>query len=139
MAARACEGAFEQFDDPAVLFGSPNLDGGYRSDHLNEAEAKARPRGLVDEMDDLEKEGIIEVKLTQLALVELLEGPEVAVNASHELLVLYGRLFGNFQPSAPSRVRKMRSRRKVRQVPCVVFGGVSSAVGLRRPLATRGH
>ena len=106
MAARACEGAFEQFDDPAVLFGSQNLDGGYRSDHLNEVEAKSRPRGLVDEMDDLEKEGIIEVKLTQLALIEILEGPEVAVNASHELLVLYARLFGNIQPSAPSPSHK---------------------------------
>ena len=106
LAARACEGAFEQFDDPAVLFGSQNLDGAYRSDHLNEAEAKTRPRGLVDEMDDLEKEGIIEVKLTQLALIEILEGPEVAVNASHELLVLYARLFGNIQPSAPSTSQK---------------------------------
>lgn len=130
MAARACEGAFEQFDDPAVLFGSPNLDGGYRSDHLNEAEAKARPRGLVDEMDDLEKEGIIEVKLTQLALVELLEGPEVAVNASHELLVLYGRLFGNFQPSAPSTSQKNAQPPKssagtLRSIRGSIFGGRS--------------
>ncbi len=102
MAARACEGAFEQFDDPAVLFGSQNLDGTYRSDHLNEVEAKIHPKGLVDEMDDLEKEGIIEVKMTQLALLEILEGPDVAVNASHELLVLYARLFGILQnPTSP--------------------------------------
>jgi hypothetical protein len=97
MAARACEAAFEQFNDPEVLFGSQTLQGSFRSQHLNEAEARsdiAHPRGLVDEMDDLEKESILEVKMTQLALVELLEGPEVAVNASHELLILYTRLFG---------------------------------------------
>lgn len=100
MAARACEAAFEQFNDPEVLFGSPTLQSYFRSEHLNEAEARndrKRPNGLVDEMDDLEKEGIIEVKMTQLALLELLEGPEVAVNASQELLILYARLFGSMQ------------------------------------------
>ncbi|KAI1661682.1 hypothetical protein F4813DRAFT_168760 [Daldinia decipiens] len=109
MAARACEGAFEQFDDPTVLFGSQNLQGAFRSEHLNEVEArdeKNEGRGLVDEMDDLEKEGMIEVKMTQLALLELLEGPEVAVNASHELLVLYTRLFGEFQPRPPATTQK---------------------------------
>ncbi|KAI0887374.1 TPR-like protein [Annulohypoxylon maeteangense] len=110
MAARACEGAFEQFDDPTVLFGSQNLQGTFRSEHLNEAEArdeKAQAKGLVDEMDDLEKEGMIEVKMTQLALLELLEGPEVAVNASHELLVLYARLFSGTQPpKAPATTQK---------------------------------
>ncbi|KAI0480411.1 hypothetical protein GGR56DRAFT_626072 [Xylariaceae sp. FL0804] len=103
MAARACEGAFEQFRDPSVLFGSQDLQGTYRSEHLNEMEAKGemtQPKGLVDDMDDLEKEGIIEIKMTQLALLELLEGPEVAVNASHELLVLYTRLFETMQSKA---------------------------------------
>ncbi|KAI1743786.1 hypothetical protein F4680DRAFT_407515 [Xylaria scruposa] len=100
MAARTCEAAFEQFNDPEVLFGSQTLQGSFRSEHLNEAEARndrITPRGLVDEMDDLEKEGIIQVKMTQLTLLELLEGPEVAVNASQELLVLYTRLFGPIQ------------------------------------------
>ncbi|KAH9900601.1 TPR-like protein [Xylariomycetidae sp. FL2044] len=109
LAARACEGAFEQFDDPAVLFGPQNLQGTFRSEHLNEAEAenvKPQKEGLVDEMDDIEKEGIIEVKMTQLALLELLEGPEVAVNASHELLVLYTRLFGGLQSRTPATTQK---------------------------------
>ncbi|KAH8653418.1 filamentation protein [Xylariales sp. PMI_506] len=110
MAARACEGAFEQFGDPAVLFGPQGLSGQFRSAHLNEVEAKngaLGAPGLVDEMDDTEKEGIIEVKLTQLALVELLEGPEVAVNASQELLILYTRLFGSLQQ--PAAVQKSLS------------------------------
>ncbi|KAI0166417.1 hypothetical protein GGR57DRAFT_25379 [Xylariaceae sp. FL1272] len=103
LAARACEGAFEQFDDPEVLFGPQHLQGAFRSEHLNDAGAlheKTLSHGLVDEMDDLEKESIIEVKMTQLVLLELLEGPEVAVNASHELLVLFTRLFGSMQTKA---------------------------------------
>lgn len=136
MAARACEGAFEQFDDPAVLFGSQSLDSAYRSDHLNEVEAKARPRGLVDEMDDLEKEGIIEVKMTQLALLELLEGPEVAVNASHELLVLYSRLFGILQHPTSSLGRKNAEPPKSATGTLRSFRG--SIFGSKSEKATRG-
>jgi cargo-transport protein YPP1 len=100
LAARACEGAFEQFKDAAVLFGNADLN--FKSEHLNEVEAKNEKdidarRGLVDDMEDFEKESILEVKMTQLALVELLEGPDVAVNASFELLTLFARLFGNIQ------------------------------------------
>ena len=40
------------------------------------------------------KQNILEIKMTQLALTEVNEGPEVAVNASGELLELYANLFG---------------------------------------------
>lgn len=93
-AARSCEGAFEQFRDPTNLFGHSVAEGAYRSDHLNEKSNRAL-LGAVDTMEDIEKETILEVKITQLALVEVLEGPEVAVNASDELLSLYARLFGD--------------------------------------------
>ncbi|CAK7264221.1 hypothetical protein SEPCBS119000_000878 [Sporothrix epigloea] len=104
MAARACEGAFEQFKDPSVLFGNETM---YRSEHLNEAGAKDESRadvsrGLVDEMEDFEKERILEIKMTQLALIELLESPKVAVNASLELLSLFARLFGPLQTTDAS-------------------------------------
>jgi cargo-transport protein YPP1 len=95
-AARSCEGAFEQFQDPKYLFGEENLSGSYRSEHLNE-KATPRNQGIVDDMDDFQKESVLEVKMTQLALIEVLEGPEIAVNASDELLSLYTRLFGNPQ------------------------------------------
>lgn len=136
MAARACEGAFEQFNDPAVLFGSQSLDGAYRSDHLNEVESKTRPKGLVDEMDDLEKDCIIEIKMTQLALLELQEGPEVAVNASHELLVLYARLFGILQHPTSSLGRKNPEPPKsatgtLRSLRGSIFGGKSGTRGVR--------
>ncbi|KAK0621174.1 hypothetical protein B0T17DRAFT_608449 [Bombardia bombarda] len=109
MAARACEGAIEQFKDPYVLFGGKSLNGGYRSDHLNDAEGRgAEGRGgdgLVDEMDDYEKESILEIKMTQLAILELMEGPAVAVNASSELLTLFPRLFGDLEQKADSNAR----------------------------------
>jgi len=91
-AVRSCEGAFEQFQDPKVLFGTEELTGTFRSEHLNE-KTLSRNSGIVDDMDDFEKENVLEVKITQLSLIEVLEGPEVAVNASDELLSLYSRLF----------------------------------------------
>lgn len=109
MAARACEGAFEQFKDPLVLFGTTNLKEHFHSQHLNEAEMRGdKPQltGLVDEMDDYERESILEVKMTQLALVEIMEGPEVAVNASYELLALFSRLFGKINASVTMKPPK---------------------------------
>jgi hypothetical protein len=99
-AARACEGSFEQFQDPKYLFGDMQLTGTFRSEHLNISEKSSpQSRGVVDEMDDFQKETVLEVKMTQLSLIEVLEGPEVAVNASDELLSLYTRLFG--EPRQP--------------------------------------
>jgi tetratricopeptide (TPR) repeat protein len=122
MAARACEGAIEQFKDPHVLFGSRHLNPIYRSEHLNDAEAKggkAGGDGIVDEMDDYEKEGILQIKMTQLTILELIEGPAVAVNASTELLTLYPRLFGDpeqkleldSKPEPPKTSATLRSLR----------------------------
>ncbi|ODA80142.1 hypothetical protein RJ55_03100 [Drechmeria coniospora] len=122
MAFMACEAAFEQFEDPTMLFGS--TDANFRSEHLNDAGVGgALPesrRGLVDEMDDGEREAILEVKMTQLALTELTEGPETAVNSSHELLTLFSRLFGNVtaeevtgrhRPAPPKSSGTLRSMR----------------------------
>lgn len=98
-AARTCDAAFDQFDDPAVLFG--NQGEAYRSEHLNNSSAdleKARSsadKGLVDRMESFEKEGILQVKVTQLMLLEVVEGTTAAVDASMELLGLYKRLFGD--------------------------------------------
>lgn len=101
MAARACEGALDQFKDPTILFGK--AENRFRSEHLKDVETKnLPPRGLVDDMSDEEKIGIMDVKMTQLALVELMEGPDVAVNASSELLTLFSRLFGSIEVQQPA-------------------------------------
>ncbi|KAK4668670.1 uncharacterized protein QC764_709430 [Podospora pseudoanserina] len=126
LAARACEGAIEQFKDPIVLFGSRDLHGGFRSEHLNEAAVeKAGGDGIVDEMDDFEKESILEIKMTQLAILELVEGPTVAVNASTELLTLFPRLFGDLgEPTLEiSKVEPPKTMATMRSFRDSMFGG----------------
>lgn len=129
-AARACEGALEQFRDPTVLFGKE--DGGFRSEHLNDIENKDAEKevrkGLVDDMDDGEKQSILEVKMTQLALVEVVEGPEIAVNASYELLTLFSRLFGNITAQAgalkpPQAAEPPKTSGTIRSIRGSIFGG----------------
>ncbi|QSZ30594.1 hypothetical protein DSL72_000151 [Monilinia vaccinii-corymbosi] len=108
-AIRSCEGVFDQFGDSKNLYGDSKLDGSFRSDHLNANEkSMERNQGLVDEMDDFEKENLLEVKMTQLSILEVLEGSEVAVNCSDELLSLYARLFGDpFKEAAPTVVQNI--------------------------------
>ena len=48
---------------------------------------------MMYELSLYEKLNLIELKLTQLALAEVSEGPEIAVNAGGELLGLYSKLF----------------------------------------------
>ncbi|MCJ1405078.1 hypothetical protein MMC11_008304 [Xylographa trunciseda] len=47
-----------------------------------------------------QKEHLIEVKITQMSLTEVVEGPDIAVNASGELLELYTRLFNIGKPES---------------------------------------
>ncbi|KAF2866529.1 filamentation protein-like protein [Massariosphaeria phaeospora] len=92
---KACEAAFEQFGDSTVLFGRETEDA-YRSEHLNVANGHdVRNFGLVDQMEGFEKSGILQVKMTQLSLVEVVDGSSAAVDGCDELLALYARLFGD--------------------------------------------
>ncbi|KAK0251486.1 hypothetical protein B0A54_15511 [Friedmanniomyces endolithicus] len=86
-AIKMCNAAFDQFGESTVLFGRQGmLDSNTRS---------RAQRGLVDSMDDFEKEGLLQVKMTELTLIELTEGAERAADFSDEVLRLYARLFGN--------------------------------------------
>jgi tetratricopeptide (TPR) repeat protein len=94
-AEKACEAAFEQFGDPAILFGRSD-SGAYRSEHLNHvAGQEALESGVVDRMERFEKSNILQIKMTQLALLEITDGATAAVDGCDELLALYGRLFGD--------------------------------------------
>ncbi|KAF2854104.1 filamentation protein-like protein, partial [Plenodomus tracheiphilus IPT5] len=94
-AEKACEAAFEQFGDPAILFGKEE-SASFRSEHLNEVTSKnASDSGIVDRMERYEKSSILQIKMTELALVEVTNGALAAVDGCHELLALYGRLFGD--------------------------------------------
>ncbi|KAF2128623.1 hypothetical protein P153DRAFT_367728 [Dothidotthia symphoricarpi CBS 119687] len=94
-AEKACEAAFEQFGDPTVLFGSDDADA-YRSEHLNAANGNdTSSHGVVDYMEGSEKREILQIKMTQLALVEVTDSAIAAVDGCDELLALYARLFGD--------------------------------------------
>ncbi|KAF2114774.1 filamentation protein-like protein [Lophiotrema nucula] len=125
-AERACENAFEQFGDLAILFGKE--DDAYRSEHLNRANGRdAKASGVVDQMESFERTGIISIKMTQLALLEELEGANIAVDGSDELLALYARLFGD--PSA---------EQVTLQPPATAAPPLKSAVGTIRGSIFRG-
>ena len=100
-AEKSCEAAFEQFEDPSNLFGKSENPKEYRSDHLRHLSAESQEKvssqskGVVDRMEAFEKSGIVEIKMTQLALIETLKGTSAAVEVSDELLALYARLFGD--------------------------------------------
>lgn len=94
-AEKACEAAFEQFGDPAILFGTDD-ENVYRSEHLNQATGKdVQSNSIVDRMAAFEKSSILQIKMTQLALLEVTDGATAAVDGCDELLALYGRLFGD--------------------------------------------
>jgi len=93
-AEKACEAAFAQFGDPTILFGTDA--GTFRSEHLKDASGhNVNTSGIVDRMGSFEKTGILQIKMTQLALIEVTDGAVAAVDGCDELLALYGRLFGS--------------------------------------------
>ncbi|KAI9874858.1 MAG: hypothetical protein M1830_009197, partial [Pleopsidium flavum] len=110
-AVRSCAAAFEQFPDQSCLFGSDEALGviekesypGSAENASKSGDTHGATRGVVDSMDEFEKQGIIEIKMTQLSLMEVLEGPEVAVNASDELLGLFTRLFRDLKVLVPQK------------------------------------
>ena len=76
-AIASCEAALEMYGGRAILYGGVKL------------------LDLPKDLKWSERKNIIEVKMTQLALAEVVDGPEEAVNASGELLGLYTNLFKN--------------------------------------------
>lgn len=94
-AEKACEAAFEQFGDPTILFGKED-DNSFRSEHLKEINGNnSAASGIIDQMETFEKSGVLQVKMTQLSLVEETDGSSMAVDGCDELLALYARLFGD--------------------------------------------
>lgn len=71
-----------------------------------------------------DKKNMIEVKMTQMALTEVNEGPDVAVNAGGELLALYARLFGSLEERST-----MQTSKKPQSPPQTANGTVRSFRG----------
>ncbi|KAK4946248.1 hypothetical protein LTR10_014760 [Elasticomyces elasticus] len=124
IAGQGCAAAFEQFSPPGVIFGdSSNLAGAEEKQTNSTLHA-----GLVDDMECDELQRIIEIRITELALTELVEGPEHAVNNSNDLLALYSRLFGRYGALAVME-EKSRSRTRLAQPPKDSAGTVKSLRG----------
>ncbi|KAF3932398.1 hypothetical protein ABW19_dt0206490 [Dactylella cylindrospora] len=67
---------------------------------------------LIDENEQMTlgvsaREGLVEIKISQLAIVEMIEGPESAVNLADELLGLYTRLFPGVLTAAGAMTESM--------------------------------
>ncbi|KAH0271233.1 hypothetical protein KCU91_g7532, partial [Aureobasidium melanogenum] len=74
-AVEFCDVAFEQFGGADIMFG--DADG----------------EALVHQMEEPEKEALLQLRLTQLALTETLDDSEIAVDAGSQVLALYHKLF----------------------------------------------
>jgi tetratricopeptide (TPR) repeat protein len=80
-AVEFCDVAFEHFGGADIMLGD------------NEGEI------LIMQMEDSEKEGLLQLRLTQLALTEMLDGSETAVDAGSQVLALYHKLFATSSSS----------------------------------------
>ena len=92
LAKQSCEAAFEQFPTALSSF-VPNDKGATTQQSASTFNSSGLQHTLVDQLQDREKERIIETRMTQLAFVELLEGPETALNHGKKLVELFRTLF----------------------------------------------
>ncbi|KAJ5833726.1 hypothetical protein N7474_002037 [Penicillium riverlandense] len=89
IAEHSCEAAFEQF--PREVFSTHQRE--RRNSRHSHHGKDSTGRSVISQLQGREKERIIQTRITQLAFVEILEGPEAAVNQSEQLLSLFGSLF----------------------------------------------
>lgn len=92
IAERSCEAAFEQF--PSEIFSKSVRD--RRSERRASRQSQLSgpsKRTFVSRLQGREKERILETRITQLAFVEMLDGPEAAVNQTDQLLSLFSTLY----------------------------------------------
>lgn len=82
-AVEFCDVAFEQFGGADIMFG--DADG----------------EALIHQMEESEKEALLQLRLTQLALTEMFDDSETAVDAGSQVLALYHRLFATSANGVP--------------------------------------
>ncbi|KAI9784010.1 MAG: hypothetical protein M1816_001092 [Peltula sp. TS41687] len=101
-ALETCEGVIAQFDsvlqpkDEIDANGSVNT-GGPNDSSMRQNSQKPSPkqtRDILSRLESQEKEAMLQIKMTQLTLIEVIEDSETAVNASEGLLRLYSVLYG---------------------------------------------
>ena len=139
-AERICDAAFDQFGDETDLFGQaeaqlqPAANGEFSEKDMAYGSSPHFSKGIVDRMEANEKEGLVQIKITQLALLEVIDGPIAAIEVSHELLGLYGRLLGD-----PGQMNVLPQSQGPGQPPKTPSSTVKSAGGsiIGRPKSAR--
>jgi len=93
-ATRMCEAACEQF---AQIARSMSQAGGHGESSSTEDDAglNGLSAAFLGQLDESEKETLLQIKMTELDLLTLMESPSTAVNKSNELFALYAKLFGD--------------------------------------------
>jgi tetratricopeptide (TPR) repeat protein len=101
VAGRSCEAAFEQFPSTLTAFAQSGRRGNKDKERPGSGDTK---KDILRHLRGREKERIIETRMTQIALMEVMDGPEVAVNHSDQLLTLFAALFEDLELEVPQKV-----------------------------------
>ncbi|EED18194.1 filamentation protein (Rhf1), putative [Talaromyces stipitatus ATCC 10500] len=96
IAGRTCEAAFDQLPSSVTIPGH-NERRNNRESNRKTADLLEKKKDFIQQLQGREKERIIETRMTQLALLEITDGPEVAVNHSDNLLALFATLFEDLE------------------------------------------
>jgi tetratricopeptide (TPR) repeat protein len=132
-AAQICEAAYKQFGSARVLFGQASV----LAQGIPENSVSIVPptQGLASQMESYEKECILQVRMSQLLLIELTEGPDAAVNLTDSLFGLYNKLFGN--PSTVVAAPTLPPQTAASATPSRFGGTLRSITGSIRPRSAR--
>lgn len=95
IAGRTCEAAFDQLPSSVTIPGHNNER--INRDSNKKQDLLAKNKDFIRHLQGREKERIVETRMTQLALLEITDGPEVAVNHSDNLLALFAALFEDLE------------------------------------------
>lgn len=96
-ALHSCVASLEQVPSSQ---GHPETRSSEANDDVSE---KRSSDDMFGDLECCQLQELLEVRMTELALADLSEGPEHAVNSSNDLLALYFRLFGRLQLGTEAR------------------------------------
>lgn len=128
IAGRTCEAAFDQLPSSVTIPGHHNHRRSNR-DGKGKQELLAKNKEFIQHLQGREKERIIETRMTQLALLETTDGPEVAVNHSDNLLALFATLFEDLELEVTKEEASQLQQEKHLQPPRSSSGTVKSFRG----------
>ena len=101
-ALNTCEAVVAQLDGTLQWKGENDANGSTKAAESNNSSllqtgqdpSPNQSRALQYKLENWEKEASLQIKMTHLALIEVTEGSEAAINTSDELLRLYSTLYG---------------------------------------------